>query len=160
MDYSFSHPLVSPDAVASWVETLPRPVAITGGTGFVGSHLVETLCAAGIEPRVLARDPASPRWIAGAPVRLVAGSLGDPQALAKLVDGAGCVVHLAGVLRAGTAAEFDRGNREGTANLVRAIRRRAPKARLVHVSSLAAVGPSENRRSGSDLPLRPFQAGG
>jgi nucleoside-diphosphate-sugar epimerase len=143
MDYSFEHPLVSPDAVASWVEALPRPVAITGGTGFVGSHLVETLCAAGIEPRVLARDPASPRWISGAPVRLVPGSLDDPQALAELVDGAGCVLHLAGVLRAGTAAGFDRGNREGTANLVRAIRRRAPKAHLVHVSSLAAVGPSE-----------------
>ena len=42
---------------------MPRPIAVTGGTGFVGSHLVDTLCAAGMAPRVLVRNPASPRWI-------------------------------------------------------------------------------------------------
>ncbi len=40
--------------------------ALTGGTGFVGSHLVDTLCAAGLRPRVLVRDLANPRWIGGA----------------------------------------------------------------------------------------------
>jgi len=142
MDYSPTHPLVPPADVAAWIEALPRPVAVTGGTGFVGSHLVETLCAAGLEPRVLVRDPESPRWIADAPVRWVPGSLGDVAALKQLVDGAGAVLHLAGVVRAGSAADFDRGNRAGTANLVRAIRETAPEAWLVHVSSLAAAGPS------------------
>jgi nucleoside-diphosphate-sugar epimerase len=91
---------------------------------------------------VLVRDPAAPRWIAGAPVEWVPGDLGGDAALRRLVDGAGTIFHLAGVLRAGREADFDRGNRGGTANLVRAIAASAPEARLVHVSSLAAAGPS------------------
>jgi len=141
-DYSHLNPLVPPEAVALWIEALPRPVALTGGTGFVGSHLVDTLCAAGVKPRVLVRDAAAPRWIAGAPVEWVPGSLEDEAALERLAQGAGTIVHLAGVLRAGSQADFDRGNRGGTAKLVATVRRVAPEARLVHVSSLAAVGPS------------------
>jgi nucleoside-diphosphate-sugar epimerase len=141
-DYSHTNPLVAPDAVAGWLEAIPKPIAITGGTGFVGSHLVETLCAAGVEPRVLVRDPVNPRWIGGAPVVWCEGSLGDVDSLERLVDGAGTVLHLAGVVRAGRAVDFDRGNQLGTANLVAAMAEAAVSARLVHVSSLAAAGPS------------------
>jgi 2-alkyl-3-oxoalkanoate reductase len=141
-DYSPSNPLVPPEAAAPWLEALPQPVAITGGTGFVGSHLVDLLCASGLAPRVLVRDPSAPRWIAGAPVDWVPGHLEDEAALRRLVDGARTVFHLAGVLRAGREADFDRGNRGGTANLVQALATAAPEARLVHVSSLAAAGPS------------------
>ena len=141
-DYSPSNPLVAPEAVADWLGALPQPVAITGGTGFVGSHLVDALCASGLTPRVLVRDPSAPRWIAGAPVEWVPGDLEDGAALRRLVGGAGTVFHLAGVLRAGREADFDLGNRGGTANLVQALRDAAPAARLVHVSSLAAAGPS------------------
>jgi nucleoside-diphosphate-sugar epimerase len=117
-------------------------VAVTGGTGFVGSHLVDSLCDAGLEPRVLARNAAAPRWIADRRVTWVEGSLHDREALRRLVADAGTVLHLAGVVRAGSAAEFDRGNREGTAALVEAVLDAAPAARFVHVSSLAAAGPS------------------
>jgi nucleoside-diphosphate-sugar epimerase len=143
-DYSFTNPLVPPEEVQDWLDSLPQPIAITGGTGFVGSHLVETLCAAGVEPRVLVRNLDNPRWIAGSPVEWVPGSLDDTESLARLVDGAGTVVHLAGVLRAGRQRDFDTGNRLGTANLVSAMRHAAPSSRLIHVSSLAAAGPSEN----------------
>ena len=135
--------LVRPDAARAWLERLARPIAITGGTGFVGSHLVETLVTARIRPRVLVRNPEKPRWIAGLGVTWVPGSLDDMEALRTLVSGAGTVIHLAGVVRAPSASDFDLGNRTGTANVVRAIQDAAPEARLVHVSSLAAVGPSE-----------------
>ncbi len=135
-------PLVPPEAVADALEGMAWPVAVTGGTGFVGSHLVDTLCAAGIRPRVLVRDPAAPRWIADREVEWVPGSLHDPEALERLVAGAGTVLHLAGVVRAPSAAAFERGNRLGTANVVAAVRGAAPGARLVHVSSQAALGPS------------------
>jgi nucleoside-diphosphate-sugar epimerase len=141
-DYSHTNPLVPPDDVSAWLDALPKPISITGGTGFVGSHLVDTLCAAGINPRVLVRNPESPRWIANSPVDWIAGSLADTQALRRLVDGAGSVIHLAGVLRAGREKDFDTGNRLGTANVVAAMREVAGSARLVYVSSLAAVGPS------------------
>jgi nucleoside-diphosphate-sugar epimerase len=141
-DYSHANPLVPPDAVSAWLDDLPKPIAITGGTGFVGSHLVETLCAAGIEPRVLVRNPEAPRWIGSAPVQWQTGALDDVDSLRRLVSGAGTVFHLAGVLRAGHERAFNIGNRQGTANLVSAVRAVADSARLVQVSSLAAVGPS------------------
>lgn len=141
-DYSHTNPLVSPDDVKGWLEALPQPVAITGGTGFVGSHLVDTLCSAGVEPRVLVRNPDGPRWIADAPLRWIAGSLADPDALQQLVEGAATVIHLAGVLRAGRQEDFDNGNRLGTANVVGTMEIAADSARLIHVSSLAAAGPS------------------
>ena len=46
--YDHRTPLVAAGAVATWLAALPTPVALTGGTGFVGSHLVDTLCAAGL----------------------------------------------------------------------------------------------------------------
>jgi nucleoside-diphosphate-sugar epimerase len=142
MDYSHLNPLVSAESVSQWLEAVPQPIALTGGTGFVGSHLVETLCAAGITPRVLVRNPAEPRWIGDSPVDWIEGDLEDLGALGELMAGAGTVLHLAGVVRAGREAEFDHGNRRGTANVIRALDEAAPTARLVHVSSLAAAGPS------------------
>ena len=50
IEYSPSNPLVVPEAVADSLGALPQPVAITGGTGFVGSHLVDALCASGLTP--------------------------------------------------------------------------------------------------------------
>jgi nucleoside-diphosphate-sugar epimerase len=91
---------------------------------------------------VLVRNAGKARWIADSGARLIEASLEDRDSLERLVRGAGTVLHLAGVLRAGREADFDRGNRVGTANLVGAVRRMAPGARFVHVSSLAAMGPS------------------
>jgi nucleoside-diphosphate-sugar epimerase len=134
-------PLVPVEAVRPWLERLSEPIAITGGTGFIGSHIVDTLCAAGIAPRVLIRDPARAAWIAGQPVENVPGSLDDESALFRLVSGAGTLLHLAGVVRAADATQFERVNRQGTRRLAQALRTVAPDCRLVHVSSLAAVGP-------------------
>ncbi len=137
-----SKPLVPAASVRSWLGPLPTPIAVTGGTGFVGSHLVDTLCDAGLRPRVLVRDSSSPRWIGARSVDWVPGSLADRDALRALVEGAGTVIHVAGVVRAFRADDFERVNRGGTARLVLAMRGAAPTARLVHVSSLSAVGPS------------------
>lgn len=160
-DYSPSNPLVSPNDVEAWLGAIPQPIALTGGTGFVGSHLVDTLCAAGLRPRVLVRDLTNPRWIGGADAEFIEGSLGDQASLERLVEGAGTVIHLAGVLRAAREEDFDRGNRLGTANLLDAVRRAAPKARFLHVSSLAAAGPSADPEGlGPEDPPAPISAYG
>lgn len=160
-ELSHANPLLEVAQVHDWLQAVPQPVAITGGTGFVGSHLVDTLCAAGIEPRVLVRSPQAPRWIGGRPVQWVPGSLDDKDSLERLVEGSGTVIHVAAVVRAGRAGEFDRTNRGGTAALVEAVQRRAPQARLVHVSSLAALGPSSTPAgSKADDPPRPASAYG
>lgn len=139
--YRASHPLVPPDAVQTWTEKLDVPVAVTGGTGFVGSHLVETLCAARVPVRALARRGRPPRWIAGVEVEWVEGDLSDRDALERLVDGAGTVFHLAGRLRATRRGDFDVANRVGTEELVD-VSRRVGNAMFVHVSSQAALGPA------------------
>ncbi len=133
---------VAADELDAWSPAIGQPVAVTGGSGFVGAHLVEALLAAGIRPRLLVRDPGrlSDRVRAGG--EIVRGDLDAPGALAELVSGCGTVVHLAGLVRAESAARFDRVNRAGTENLIAAMTARAAAARLVHVSSLAAAGPS------------------
>lgn len=121
------------------------PVLVTGGTGFVGSHLVERLVAEGNRVRCLVRRTSSLAWLPAGRVELVYGETARNEGLREAVAGAGLVFHVAGVTKARRAAEYHQGNVEGTANLVRALEESGePGVRLVHVSSLAAVGPSRD----------------
>ncbi len=130
------------DELERWASRIAQPVAVTGATGFVGSHLVDALLAAGIRPRTLVRDPAGLGKTVRGVVEIVRGGLDDRDALDRLTAGAGTVLHLAGVMRAASASQFDHGNRAGTENLVAAVARASGDARLVAVSSLSAAGPS------------------
>jgi nucleoside-diphosphate-sugar epimerase len=134
--------IISPEELGPWCSRIPGPVAVTGATGFVGSHLVEALLDGGVRPRLLVRELSRLQSRALAQAEIVNGSLDDRDALAKLVAGCGAVIHLAGLLRGARASQFDRANRVGTESLVRALSEQAPGARLVHLSSLAAAGPS------------------
>ncbi len=120
----------------------PQPlVAVTGGTGFLGLHLVPALAQAGFRVRVLARRaPAHPAF-ATVEFETVPGRLEDEAALAALVEGAAVVVHAAGLIKARNRAAFLRANQGGTAALARITRRVVPDAKFVLVSSLAAREP-------------------
>ncbi|HZU63810.1 MAG TPA: NAD(P)H-binding protein [Novosphingobium sp.] len=114
-----------------------HPIALTGATGFVGQALLAEAAARGCAVKALARRPQPPR----AGVEWVAGDLADKAALARLVAGAGAVVHVAGVVNAADAAGFEAGNVAGTAALIEAARA-AGCQRFVFVSSLAARAPA------------------
>ena len=140
---------------------MPAPVPsvafVTGGTGFVGSHLAEALVARGArEVRCLVRR--DPTWLqpalgAGLPVTVVRGDLFSHDALREALRGAGAVYHVAGLTRAATQAELDRANVAGTASLLAAVREAAPEAREVVVtSSLEAMGPNRVRPDGTPVP--------
>ena len=111
-------------------------LAVTGGTGFVGSRLLEAAVADGHQVSALARRPVTPR----ANVDWVSGSLEQPSALDKLVARADAVIHVAGVISGRAAADFDRGNVDGTQAMLDAARASGVK-RFVHVSSIAAREP-------------------
>ncbi len=119
-------------------------IAITGATGFVGQALLERALAEGLELRALVRRPQPPR----AGVEWIAGDLDDTAALARLVQGAEAVIHVAGVVNAPDPAMFERGNVAGTLNLVEAALA-AGVPRLVCVSSLSAREPELSVYGGS-----------
>jgi nucleoside-diphosphate-sugar epimerase len=110
--------------------------AITGGTGFVGSHLIDAAVAAGHEVKALTRreQPERDR------VEWVAGDLGTREALESLVDGIDSIIHVAGTISAPDAAGFERGNVAGTLAMLAAATAGGVR-RFVHVSSLAAREP-------------------
>lgn len=111
-------------------------LAVTGGTGFVGSTLIALGLDAGHEVRALTRRAQQPRDR----VTWVEGTLEDRGALAALAAGADAVIHVAGVINAPDRAGFVRGNIDGTHAMVAAAKT-AGVARFVHVSSLAAREP-------------------
>ena len=112
-------------------------LAVTGGTGFVGSHLIDSALAAGHRVSALTRRQQPPR----AGVNWVEGDLGDRDALTRLVEGADAAIHVAGLLSARNEAEFDGANVVGTLATLAAATA-AGTRRFVFVSSLAAREPA------------------
>jgi uncharacterized protein YbjT (DUF2867 family) len=111
-------------------------LAITGGTGFVGKRLIDLALSEGHHVRALTRraQPARPG------VTWVEGTLDDTAALARLAEGTGSIIHVAGVVNAPDRPGFAAGNIAGTESTVAAART-AGVTRFVHVSSLAAREP-------------------
>ena len=130
-------------------------VSLTGGTGFVGSHVADALLAAGYRVRALVRRPDDVAWLKGTGVDLVKGDVRDAASLPPLVEGASAVVHVAGKTSARNEAEYMAANAAGTANIAAAARAHAPGAHVVLVSSQAAGGPSRD-----GLPVTPSSAPG
>jgi len=114
-------------------------VAITGGTGFVGSHLARALLADGHEvvlvSRGVDRRDESIRHAAGA--RFVAAASDDEDALARAFDGCAAVAHCAGINRQIGRQTYARVHVAGTEAVVAAARR-AGVRKLVYMSFLRA----------------------
>jgi UDP-glucuronate 4-epimerase len=146
-------------------------VLVTGGAGFIGSHLCRRLLAGGREVVVLdsfddAYDPAIKRAnLAGLAVHLVEGDLLDAAALRRALEGVGAVVHLAA--RAGVRQSladpglYARVNVEGTARLLHHLAA-LPGVPMVFASSSSVYG---DRGDGPfreddpvDRPVSPYAA--
>ena len=131
---------------------------ITGGTGFIGSHLVDDLLQTG-DPTVRCLVRGDHKWLQGKSIEPVKGDLFDLMALKKGLEGCDVVFHCAGVVKAPNPSAFVRGNVESTENVLRlAIKMGVPK--VVILSSLAAVGPSEGRPLTESDPMRPVSTYG
>jgi len=133
-------------------------VAVTGGTGFVGSHLVELLVERGYEVACLVLPGESTRYLEGLPVEYIEGSLLDRPSLLPFLEGCVAIVNIAGLTRAKTEAEFMAVNAQGAVNLVEAALSIPSGPRhIVSMSSLAAGGPCPDGRClDEDDPPRPL----
>jgi nucleoside-diphosphate-sugar epimerase len=120
---------------------------VTGATGFIGSHLVEELLKRGYLVTCLLRKASSQKWIEGLDVSIKYGDCLDRESLLEAVGEADLVFHLAGLTKAPRKEDFFSVNAGGTENLLQALLMKNPGVkRFIHLSSLAAVGPSANGR--------------
>jgi nucleoside-diphosphate-sugar epimerase len=118
-------------------------ILVTGATGFVGSHLLEKLRLRGEAVRCLIRPATDTRRLP-AGVETALADLVTGQGIEGALDGADTVIHVAGVTKALSPAQYSAGNTRATETLARALVGRS--IRLVYVSSLAAIGPSLDGR--------------
>lgn len=114
---------------------------VTGGTGFVGCHIVRALRERGDEVRCLARSSSPRDNLAGLDVEVVTGDLTDAAALERAVDGCDAVFHCAADYRLyvpDPAAMFA-ANVDGTRNVLAAAEK-AGARRIVYTSTVGALG--------------------
>lgn len=118
-------------------------VFVTGGTGFIGSHLIDELLKKNYEVKALVRKNSSTKWLNGKPVEFVEGDLFTDEVLKKAVSNVDFVYHVGGVTFAKKKEDFYRGNVDATKSLLEACVKYNPGLKkFIHVSSQAAVGPS------------------
>lgn len=124
-------------------------VLVTGGSGFLGSHVVEQLAKAGRPVRALVRKSSDTRFLRTLPnVELADGAVDDAESVARAMQGVSAVVHVAGLVKARSPEEFMRVNAGGTENMLAAAIACTPKPkRFVLVSSIAVAGPSDGGRA-------------
>jgi nucleoside-diphosphate-sugar epimerase len=129
---------------------------VTGGTGFVGSHVVEYLLANGYDHvRCLVRS--EPKWLEGLDVEIVRGDLGSFASIKKAVRGVEYIYHIGGLTRSKSLDELRKANVEGTLNVVRAVDEAAPYVRKILVtSSLSVIGQSDDPVADEDTPMNPI----
>ncbi|MGI8809441.1 MAG: NAD-dependent epimerase/dehydratase family protein [Acidimicrobiales bacterium] len=126
-------------------------ILVTGGSGFIGRHLVAALATEGEKVRVLVRSDAGARRMPeGAEV--VRGDVGDIDSLRRAAAGADVVFHLAGGYRA-DGPELHAAHVTGTANLLSVLE---PGTRVVHVSSTSVYGWDQSWPADHATPPHPI----
>lgn len=127
-------------------------VLVTGGTGFIGSHLVEALLNKNYEVYCLVRNPKKIRYLNGINVNLIQADLSERETLEKIKWDFDLIFNLSGITKASHPEEFFRSNYLGTKNLVEVVlEKNHSLRRFVHISSLAAVGPCRNSKPVDEL---------
>jgi len=121
------------------VQNIPGSIALTGGTGFIGQHLISALLRDGFNVKALTRKPnALPENIN---LQQITGVLEDQLALVDLVSGTNAVIHVGGRIAGRNLREFESANILGTENLIRAATDQPDGPKLIYISTLAAREP-------------------
>jgi NADH dehydrogenase len=113
-------------------------VLVTGGTGFVGPHVVRAIADAGHDVRALVRDSSPSREL---PAQPVVGDMTDAASLARAAEGVEAVVHLVAI-RQGREEQFRRVMEQGTRDLVAAAKTAGVKRFIL----MSALGTSEDTK--------------
>ena len=117
---------------------------VTGGTGYIGSHLISELRKAGHEVNALVRDPSKAGKLADSGARLITGDLADLNALRKGMSGVDGIFHLAAWYKLGVKDKHTayQANVIGTKNVLNIMREQGIK-KGVYTSSLAVFSDTK-----------------
>ncbi|MFC6987280.1 NAD-dependent epimerase/dehydratase family protein [Streptomyces cirratus] len=148
-------PVIHPQFPGERLSLIPERILVTGGTGFVGSHVTQRLRTTGPDAPVLRllthHRPTPGDGDGGAPaVETVTGDLTDPASLRGICDGVTTVVHLAARI-GGTQEQCRAVNTEGTRALL-AEAARAGVRRFVHLGTAAVYRDEPHRGAAEGVP--------
>jgi uncharacterized protein YbjT (DUF2867 family) len=118
-------------------------ILITGGTGFVGSHLIKRLRMNDITVRAVVRSPERAQALKNLGVDVVPGELSDSNSLEKAASGCERVVHLVGIIQESAGATFQSVHVDGTRNVLNS----AKKAGVRHFFFQSALGTRPGAKS-------------
>jgi dihydroflavonol-4-reductase len=140
---------------------MSRKTLVTGGTGFVGSHLVERLLEGGKTVRCLVRQSSSLKYLTDPRIEFVYGGLDAATDWDEAFADIDTVYHVAGLTFARKAQDYFTVNHQGTEAIVAAaLTHRDRLKKFVHVSSLAAIGPGAKDRPVNEetlpAPITPY----
>jgi len=117
--------------------------AVTGASGFVGSHLVDFLLEKNYKVRCIVRKTSNLKWLKGKNVEIHTCELTDKDGLRKIFDGVDYIYHVAGVVKSKKPEGYFKGNVETTGVLLEvALEFKDKIKRFLIVSSQTASGPS------------------
>lgn len=131
-----------------------KTVLVTGANGFIGSRVCRLLTASGYAVRIVCRETSDLKLLKGVPYSKAIADITHPETLPAAIKEVDYVIHLAGSISAKNEDAFLRVNRQGTLNLITAIKDHHPDIKkFVLVSSVAASGPASGTpRREEDLP--------
>ena len=117
-----------------------KVVALTGSTGFIGSHILKLLLTNNVHIKVLVRNPHKIS-VRHTNIEIISGDLHDRSSLIKLTSNVDAVIHCAGRVKGASSSVFANDNIEGTKNILSASEENNV-SRFILISSLSAREPS------------------
>lgn len=132
---------------------------VTGGTGFIGSHLADYLIDDDAWSTVKCLVRSDEKWLEGKSYKKISGDLDSIKTIERALEDTDVVFHLAAIVKAPSKKEFIHANVEATENLLRLAQRNGVK-KMVILSSLAAAGPSNGEPLREDDEMEPVSTYG